>query len=189
MVHCIHRNASVPPGFTTEMAITDSVVHEIDVTRWLLGQEIVATSVIPVRRSPLAPAGAQDPQLVVLEAASGVVVEIESFVNCQYGYDVRCEVVGSTGVAALGTPGAVTVTRDGARREAMPDDWRTRFGDAYLAELQAWVDALHTGVPAGPGAWDGYVATAVAESCVYSLRSGTKAPVPLADRPALYSSS
>jgi len=182
----VHRNASSPPVFTTEMAITDSVVHEIDITRWLLGEEIVAASVVPVRPSPLAPAGVRDPQLVLLESASGAVIEIESFVNCQYGYDVRCEVVGSTGVASMGMPGAVTVTRSGARTQAIPDDWRDRFGGAYLTELQAWVDALHAGVATGPSAWDGYAAAAVAEACVRSLGTGAKVPVVLADRPAMY---
>src|ERR671919_969599 len=44
LLHCRHRNAASPPGFTSEMLITDSVVHDIDVTRWLL-REVVAASV------------------------------------------------------------------------------------------------------------------------------------------------
>jgi myo-inositol 2-dehydrogenase/D-chiro-inositol 1-dehydrogenase len=188
LVHCVHRNGSVPPSFTADMALTDSVVHEIDVTRWLLGEEIVACSVQPVRRSPLAADGLQDPQLVILESASGVIVEVESFVNCQYGYDVRCEVVGSTGVASLGAPGAVTVCRSGSRREAVPDDWRSRFGDAYHDELQAWVDAFHAGTTLGPSAWDGYAATAVAGACVRSLGTGTRETVTLVGRPDIYAS-
>ena len=42
LVHCVHRNPSVPAYFDAPMMLTDSVAHEIDVTRWLLGQEIVA---------------------------------------------------------------------------------------------------------------------------------------------------
>src|SRR5918999_285640 len=49
LLHCRHRNAAVPPGFTSDMMITDSVVHDIDVTRWLLGQEIVAATVYKAR--------------------------------------------------------------------------------------------------------------------------------------------
>ncbi|MGH8988882.1 MAG: Gfo/Idh/MocA family protein, partial [Acidimicrobiales bacterium] len=49
LLHCVHRNPSVPPSFTSEMSLTDSVVHEIDVTRWLLGEEVVAASVVAVR--------------------------------------------------------------------------------------------------------------------------------------------
>ena len=67
LLHCRHRNADVPPGFTSDMMITDSVVHDIDVTRWLLGQEIVAATVFKARPSSLAPEGLQDPQMVMLE--------------------------------------------------------------------------------------------------------------------------
>ena len=58
LMHCAHRNPSVPDyGFTTEMIITDSSVHEIDLVRWLFEEEIVAASVLRPRRSGQAPAG------------------------------------------------------------------------------------------------------------------------------------
>ena len=45
LMHCAHRNASAPPyGFTTEMMISDSAIHEIDLVRWLFGEEIVAAA-------------------------------------------------------------------------------------------------------------------------------------------------
>jgi len=43
MMHCAHRNPSAPPyGFTTEMIVSDSAVHEIDLVRWLFDTEVVA---------------------------------------------------------------------------------------------------------------------------------------------------
>src|SRR3954454_17345466 len=51
MVHCAHRNPSVPGHYTKDMAITDTAVHEIDTMRWLLGEEIVGTQVLTPRRS------------------------------------------------------------------------------------------------------------------------------------------
>ena len=119
LLHCVHRNASAAPGFTSEMSLTDSVVHEVDATRWLLGEELVAATVVAVRPSPLVGAGIRDPQLVLLETASGVLVDVESFVNCRYGYDVRCEVVGSLGTVSLETPVAGLLTVAG-RRPARP---------------------------------------------------------------------
>src|SRR3954447_4194951 len=97
LAHAVHRNPSVPDFFVGEMSLTDSLVHEFDTFRWLFGQEIVATTVVPVRQSPLGAGPLRDPQIVLLELANGAVVDAESFVNCRYGYDVRCEVVGSTG--------------------------------------------------------------------------------------------
>lgn len=186
IVHCQHRNPVAPPWFTGNMSLTDSLVHEIDITRWLLGDELVASWVGTVRRSPLAGADLRDPQLVLLEARSGAVVDVEVFINCQYGYDVRCEVVGSTGVASLDTPTIGTLARAGSRSVPVPHDWYGRFGDAYTAELLAWVGTLHAGKVDGPSAWDGYAATAVAESCVRSAESGSRAAVELIERPGLY---
>ena len=69
---------------------------------------------------------------------------------------------------------------------AFPSDWRPRFATAYRAELQAWTDALGCGVPTGASAWDGYVASAVADAGLKSLASGHPTEVELEPRPALY---
>jgi myo-inositol 2-dehydrogenase/D-chiro-inositol 1-dehydrogenase len=186
LLHCRHRNAATPPGFTSDMMITDSVVHDIDVTRWLLGQEIVAASVFKARRSSRAPDGLEDPQLVLLETAEGVLVDVESFVSCQFGYDIRYELVGETGTLALGEQPGVQVRREGQYRGPIPADWRERFGAAYERELRAWVTGAQAGRVTGPSAWDGYATTAVAEAAVESQRTGRRTPVELVERPALY---
>src|SRR5215204_4934729 len=172
LLHCRHRNADVPPGFTSEMMITDSVVHDIDVTRWLLGQEIVAATVYKARRSSKAPEGLQDPQMVLLETAEGVLVDVESFVSCQFGYDIRYELVGETGTLSLGELAGVLVRQEGQYHGPIPADYRERFGGAYQSELQEWVDGVLQGRVVGPSAWDGYATTAVAEAAVESQTRG-----------------
>jgi len=186
LLHCRHRNADVPPGFTSDMMITDSVVHDIDVTRWLLGQEIVATTVFKARPSSLAPEGLQDPQMVMLETAEGVLVDVESFVTCQYGYDIRYELVGESGTVALGEHPGVQVRAEGGHHGPIPPDYRERFGDAYQRELQEWVAGVLDGQVVGPSAWDGYATTAVAEAAVESQTKGGRVAVELVERPALY---
>src|SRR5215207_10708830 len=186
LLHCRHRNPAVPPGFTSDMMITDSVVHDIDVTRWLLGQEIVAATVFKARPSSLAPEGLQDPQMVLLETDGGVLVDVESFVTCQFGYDIRYELVGETGTVALGEHAGVQVRADGRHHGPIPADYRERFGDAYQNELQEWVSGVLRGEVVGPSAWDGYATTAVAEAAVESQTKGGRVAVELAERPALY---
>jgi myo-inositol 2-dehydrogenase / D-chiro-inositol 1-dehydrogenase len=186
LVHCAHRNPTVPPSFTSDMMLTDSVVHEIDVTRWLLAQEFVAATVLTPRRSSLAAEQLQDPQFVLLETDGGVLVDVESFVSCQYGYDIRCELVGESGTVALPDQAGVRLRHQGRGSTEVPADWRSRFGPAYHAELQAWVDGARRGEITGPSAWDGYATTAVAERCVEALETGRRAVVELAERPALY---
>ncbi len=184
LAHCVHRNPTVPDFFTREMALTDSVIHEVDTMRWLLDDEIVSVSFRAGRKSPRA--ANQDPQLVIFEMASGVLVDVESFVNCQYGYDVRCELVGSEGLASVDNPTLAAVTRTGSVATAVPPDWKVRFGQAFHDEFQEWVAAVSTGEFGGATAWDGYAATAVAEAGLASMASGKPQTVELAQRPAFY---
>ena len=104
LAHCVHRNAASPPTYTSDMPFTDSAVHEMDIVRWLLADEVTALSVVAARRSRYAPGQLQDPQLLLMETAAGVHIDVELFVNCQYGYDVRCELVGETGTVSLAAP-------------------------------------------------------------------------------------
>jgi myo-inositol 2-dehydrogenase/D-chiro-inositol 1-dehydrogenase len=168
LVHMVHRNASFRPDFTPEAVLTDSLVHEADITRWLLGEEVLRVTVFAVGD------GLHDPQAVLFETASGRVVDVEVFVAAGYGYEIRCEVVGSHGTVELAPPGLVVARFEGARSAAVPEPFERRFGEAYRRELQAWVD----GAP-GPGAYDGYAATAVCEAGVASLHGGGTVEVAL----------
>jgi myo-inositol 2-dehydrogenase / D-chiro-inositol 1-dehydrogenase len=186
MVHCAHRNQDVPPHYGGDMPITDTAIHEIDIVRWLLEQEIVAARVLQPRKTSRARADLQDPLLVILETAGGVIVDVEVFVTLPYGYDIRCEVVCEFGTAALSDGGPVVLRKDGLRADHVPNGFHQRFGAAYEAELREWVDSIRTGEAAGPSAWDGYAATAVAASCVEAWRTGERVPVQLRERPAFY---
>jgi myo-inositol 2-dehydrogenase/D-chiro-inositol 1-dehydrogenase len=108
------------------------------------------------------------------------------FVNCRYGYDIRCELVGETGTASLPEPAAGHVRSDGRHWVTVPPDWRVRFVDAYDREVQEWVDGVRAGEITGPSAWDGYATTAVAETCVAALDAGGRLEVELVERPAFY---
>ena len=187
LMHCAHRNPSVPPyGFTTDMIISDSAVHEMDLVRWLFGEEIVAVNVFKPRRSRQAGDGLHDPLIIQFEMANGILVDDEVFVNAGYGYDVRGEVVCESGTVALADVGETTLSASNRRGVRVPVDWRDRFIRAYDAELQAWLAAVAAGTSTGPTSWDGYAAAAVTDSCVEALRSGERTPVSLPARPDFY---
>lgn len=186
LLHCIHRNPTAVPGLPSSAVITNSAVHELDITRWLLDEEIVEVTVHAPRAS-VAAGSTQDPQLLVLRSASGVVIDIEIFVNARYGYDVRCELVGEHGTVTLDAPPATVLRRELSTTRDLPADWRPRFAEAYRLELQDWIDGLRAdGVARGASAWDGYAATAVAQACVTALGTGRTQPVSLDPRPKLY---
>jgi myo-inositol 2-dehydrogenase/D-chiro-inositol 1-dehydrogenase len=186
MYYSGHRNPTVPDSYTSDMAIVDTAVHDFDVTRWLLGEEFAAIRVIAGK--PNAHGGElRDPLLMVLETRSGVLVNVETSVNSRYGYDIRGEVLGEDGTAALADRGPVVVRRAGHVAVAVPTDWRERFIDAYDVELQEWINAVTAGEGAiGPSAWDGFVAQVVCDAGVSALHGGERVEIELGDRPALY---
>ena len=186
MMHCTHRNPSVPGHYTKDMAITDTAVHEIDMVRWMFGEEIVATTVMTPRKSRLG-GELQDPLILLLEMESGALIDVEISVNIRYGYDIRGEVVCEEGTAALGESSPVTIRRANSYAGRVPADWRERFLRAYDVEFQEWVDAVRDGGEFGPSAWDGYAAAVVSDAAVKSLFGGSgRVEIKLGEKPSLY---
>lgn len=188
VLHCVHRNAAVPTYFDSNMVVRDSLVHEVDVTRFLFDEEIASIQVIKPTSNPAAPHGLADPQIAIMRTTSGKHVDVELFVTTGVGYEVRTEVVGERGSAMIGLDvGLVRTSVPGTRGGQITPGFRERFGQAYDTEFQRWVDAVLAGDDTGnytdgPGAWDGYAAAAVCEAGVKSLESGVAVDVELVDR-------
>jgi len=184
VMHCVHRNPTVPPSFDSAMVIKDSLVHEVDVTRFLLSEEIASVQIVKPMPNRGAPRGLQDPQIAIFQTVSGRHVDVEVFVTTGVAYEVRTEVVGELGSATIGLDiGLVRKSTPGTWGGRITPGFRERFGTAYDIEVQRWVDAVRSGVNVdGPTAWDGYAAAAVCESGVRSLKTGERVTVELAER-------
>ncbi|MEU1787935.1 Gfo/Idh/MocA family oxidoreductase [Streptomyces sparsogenes] len=186
MLHCRHRNASVHSYFTTDMLITDSVVHEMDQSRWLLEQEITAVTVLRPAPNADAPEGLGDPQLVILETDGGALVDVEIFATCGFGYQVQAEAVCERGTARVGDAHGMLINRTGGWGGEIAPDFVARFEEAYDREVQAWVNATRRGEVEGPSAWDGYAAAAVSAAGVRAQTDGRRTAVEMIERPAFY---
>ncbi|TQR83830.1 inositol 2-dehydrogenase [Mycobacterium hodleri] len=187
VMHCVHRNAEVPPNFDSSMIVKDSLVHEVDVTRFLFDEEITSIQVIKPAANPNAPQGLQDPQIAIFQTASGKHVDVEVFVTTGVAYEVRTEVVGERGSAMIGLDvGLVRKSAPGHWGGQITPSFKERFGLAYDVEIQRWVDAVRSGVNVdGPGAWDGYAAAAVCAAGVASLESGLPVAVEMVSRESI----
>jgi myo-inositol 2-dehydrogenase / D-chiro-inositol 1-dehydrogenase len=181
LVHCVHRNAASATSTSGSNLITGSMIHELDQVRWLLADEIESIEV----RSPIRH-GFEDPQLAVLQMRSGVLVTVDVFVNASYGYDVRCEVVGTSASASVSAPALVRTLRDGHEVAVLSSDFVVRFGDAYRRELTDWVLAASEGTARGASAWDGHRANVAAAAGVEALTTGKRVTVPDLKSPSLY---
>ncbi|AFM18208.1 putative dehydrogenase [Mycolicibacterium chubuense NBB4] len=195
VMHCVHRNPGVPSYFDSSLIVKDSLVHEVDVTRFLFGEEIASVQIITPASNPGAPDGVIDPQIAILRTVSGRHVDVELFVTTGVAYEVRTEVVGEHGSAIIGLDvGLIRKSAASTRGQAGPGTWggqitpgfRERFGRAYDTEIQRWVNAVTSGRGTGdhtdgPTAWDGYAAAAVCAAGVESLQTGLPVDVRLAD--------
>jgi myo-inositol 2-dehydrogenase / D-chiro-inositol 1-dehydrogenase len=185
LYHSVHRNASVPEHYTSDMPLNDTLVHDADISRWLLSDEVSGVEVRLPRRSRRGKE-LRDPTLVLLHMASGALVDIEISVNIAYGYDIRGEVSCEEGVAALPNRPATVISDRHGIRQAIPEDWRERFIEAYDQEFREWIVAASQGTATGPSTWDGYASTLVADAALRAVDSGHFEQIRMRDKPALY---
>ncbi|BCW84038.1 inositol 2-dehydrogenase [Paenarthrobacter ureafaciens] len=166
-----HRNVHSYPGGDSASTITNSGIHEIDITAWLLDSPIDRVS-WHAPRSTSADTR-QDPQVFHLYTADGVLTIVDVFVNARYGYDVRCEVVGEQGSMEMARPQQTTLHHGLQQTHGYPDDWRPVFADAYRRQTQAWIDSLAAGRPSPLAtATEARNATRVAQALITSMENG-----------------
>ena len=127
VLHNVHRNLAAPDWFTGAMAVTNSFVHEIDISRWLLGSEMVAAQVFP--------AGDAGLLMIVMRTDKGEIVSTEVNVNGGYGYHVHAQLVGTKGTIEMAAPARTLTNHAGAQGFSFPPEvepqkagWRRRSG-------------------------------------------------------------
>lgn len=187
MIRCAHRAPEVDESYSTDMAILDTLIHEIDTLHWLVNDDYESVEVTYPKKTKHAHSKLKDPQIVTLKTKSGIVIHAEIFVNCTFGYDIQCEVVGEEGVVKLPEVATVEYRKEGVLGKEILFDWKRRFGDAFVNEFQEFVDSIHAeGEPTGPSAWDGYIAAVTGDAGVKAQESGEVEYISLPERPSFY---
>ncbi|MEA4943778.1 MAG: Gfo/Idh/MocA family oxidoreductase [Propionicimonas sp.] len=187
MVHCAHRNPTVPESYTWDMAINDTAIHEIDTTRWLLGEEFVSARVDKPKKTSLRFPHLQDPLVLILTSESGVRVDDEVFVNHQYGYDIRCEAVAERGCVSLADQNVIDIRDAHGSRNRITRDHNDRFYGAFVTEVQEWIKAVSEGRHTGSSSWDGYAAAVVCDAGVQALTADGEVAITMIPKPEFYS--
>ncbi len=189
IMHCAHRNANMGPQYEDDYMITQVAIHEIDIVQWLLSDTYDRVRVLLPRSAGATNGVYHDPQIVLIETANGVCIDVELFMNCQFGYDIRCQAVGEKGIASLSDPSYPEISRDFQRGSKVADGWEARFTDAYAVELQEWIDSVRSDRAAGPNSWDGYAASVTADALLRSRDIQDYCSVDLPERPDFYRDS
>ena len=148
------------------MIFYNSTIHDFDLARWLMRDEVaeVHSYTTVAIRPEVAQYGDVVAGSVNLQYRNGGIGNIESYVQAVYAYDVRTEILGSTGAIFVGslekTP-AIFLNANGGTR-TLADHFLTRFADAYLAEVRDFVQNLLEDKPVRVTGEDGLQALATA---------------------------
>jgi myo-inositol 2-dehydrogenase / D-chiro-inositol 1-dehydrogenase len=174
----VSRNQSAPPNHPTEILLLNSVIHDFDAMRWIMGADPVSVYAQRLRTPVGNGSSLADLLLTHFTFPDGRLGTIEAYAHSAYGYDISAGAVCESGVAETREDSVARVRRDNTVSEAIPPDWLVRFQPAYLIEFQTWIDSLRGLAPwRGATAHDGLMAATLAEACMKSLATGAIAKV------------
>lgn len=180
MVTLTSRDPAPPPADYIARSggiFRDMTIHDFDVARWLLGEEVesVQAAASVLVDQAIGKLGDFDSVNVILRTTSGRQCTITNSRRASYGYDQRIEVHGSRGsVAAENTRKARIVVADaeGSHMPPLQDFFMNRYADAYASEIGAFADCVKTGSPPPVTGRDGLLALALAEAAIESAATG-----------------
>ena len=155
----------------------DMTIHDFDMARFLSGSEVNEVHAYgAVLVDPeIGKAGDIDTAVISLKFANGALGIIENSRKAVYGYDQRVEVFGAKGTAMAdnNTPTSMIVLNEsGTIRDKPLYFFLERYKTAFVAEMQAFVDAIREDKPTLVSGKDGLVPVLIAMAAKESLKTG-----------------
>lgn len=180
MVTIVSRDPGAPPVDYVKRSggiFRDMTIHDLDMARFLLGEEIetVSAQASVLVDKAIGEAGDYDSASLMLFTASGKHATISNSRRATYGYDQRIEVHGSKGAVAAENQRPVSIeiaNGAGYTRPPLHDFFMTRYTEAYAREITAFIDCVESKSPASPSGTDGLIALALAEAALKSVKEG-----------------
>lgn len=180
IVTILSRDPSPPPiGYikTSGGIFRDMMIHDLDMARFLLGEEPVElTAAASCLVDPeIGEAGDFDTAVVTLKTASGKLCQISNSRRATYGYDQRIEVHGSKGMLKAENMLEHSIqlaTGQGFNSAAAQPFFLERYAAAYRAEMTHFVECIKNGVQVTPTGEDGLRAQILADEADAAARDG-----------------
>ena len=171
--------APPPPAYvaTSGGLFRDMMIHDLDMARFLLGEEPVEVHAAAscLVDAAIGAAGDVDTAVVTLRTASGKLCQISNSRRATYGYDQRIEVHGAKGLLRAGNVNASTVelaNAGGFVSDPVLPFFLERYATAYRAELDAFIAAVTHGAAPLPNGDDGLPALLLADAATELARTG-----------------
>ncbi|WP_127904380.1 inositol 2-dehydrogenase [Solirhodobacter olei] len=181
-VTIVSRDPDIAPDAYIEVSggiFRDMTIHDFDMARFILGEEIetvTATGSRLVSPALMDRCDDWDTVSVLMTTASGKHCVISNSRRAVYGYDQRVEAFGSGGMALSENHAESHMRLYGSKftDQAPPlqNFFIERYGQAFAAEIDAFVDCVEQGTPPAVGFDDGEKALALAEAALLSVREG-----------------
>ncbi len=180
MVSITSRDPGAPPVSYIERSggmFRDMTIHDFDMARWLLGEEVetVQAAASVLVDPAIGAAGDIDSANVILVTASGRQAVITNSRRAAYGYDQRIEVLGAAGAVLAENRHQANIqlaTAEGYTRPPLLDFFMDRYTEAYAAEIAAFIAALAAGTAPPATGEDGLMALVLAEAALRSVAEG-----------------
>ena len=180
IVTILSRDPGPPPvSYITRSGglFRDMMIHDLDMARFLLGEEPVEVSALAscLVDAEIGKAGDIDTAVVTLRTASGKLAQISNSRRATYGYDQRIEVHGSGGLLRAHNLHATTVERanaQGFNSDPVLHFFLERYLPAYRAEMDAFITGVAAGKALNPSGEDGLKALLLADAAEASMKSG-----------------
>ncbi len=176
------RDPAIPPRAYLEAAgglFRDMTIHDFDLARFMLGEE--PTEVFAIGGALIDSAlGAElneiDSAMIVLRTASGKQCHINNSRTAVYGYDQRVELMGSTGMILSDNRKPHEMRRYSAKTVEASEPYQffflERYLEAFMAEIDGFVDCVEQGASPLASFEDGRRALILAEAAYLSMREG-----------------
>lgn len=155
----------------------ETAIHDFDLTRWLLDDEICELMCFggALVNPRYANVGHIDTATTLMRGTRGQQVVVQNSWRTSYGYDQRVEAFGAGGRLTVSNPAEPLVFHEnagGLHRGPISPDWFARYPEAYFIQDTAFLDAVSSGDAVRPNLIDGYMASRLAQRASESLNSG-----------------
>lgn len=180
LVSIISKDPAPPPVEYIKVSgglFRDMTIHDFDMARFLLAEEVVSVSAQASCQidSAIGKAGDVDTAVITMTTASGKLVQISNSRRASFGYDQRIEVHGSEGmlVAQNVNENTVVAYNQAGVHSAKPlHFFLERYAAAYRAELDGFIRYLMGEALKLPTLEDGLQALMLAEAALLSFQQG-----------------
>jgi len=191
LISLISRDPFAPPiEFCDPKAsgglIIDMGIHDFDLARMFIGEVATVYSTGGALAYPeMKSVGDIDNAVVNLTFENGSLGVVELSRNAVFGYDIRTEIWGTKGSLQIGyfrhTPIQV-MTKEGITHDVVPH-FMQRFENAYLAQIQDFVENVRSGAQPSITGPDGLAALQISITATQSLQENRPIIVrPVEDR-------